>query len=204
MLITQAAVRTRLKLLTDSANEPVLADPADIDILMQMLRRVDLFGNPPDNYTEWAAGTLRVPGDLIVPQAKYSDPTNPIVRNGFFYTCTIGGASGGAEPAWPVVVGQVIADGAATWSCTGTAPWNPRYDLYYAVAQGWLLKTSRLVGHYNFMTGGKMLSREQFYDHCMDQYRLYARKSGIKGIRLGGHSVLGVDLGNMVPTNADG
>lgn len=203
MLTSQAQLRARLKLLTDSASEPVLADPADIDILLQMAKRVDLFGNPPDNYTEWAAGVLRAPGDQIVPVGKYGDPSDPIVRNGFYYTCTVGGVSSAAEPAWPVVVGALVADGAATWSCTGVAPWNPRYDLYYAVAQGWLLKSSRLVGHYNFMTGGKMLSRQQFYDHCMDQYKLYSRKSGIKGIRLGGHETLGVMTGGHVPTNAD-
>lgn len=204
MLVTLAQVRTRLKLLTDSASEPVLTDPADIDVLMQMTRRVDLFGIPPDNFNEWAAAILRVPGDQIVPVAHYSDPLLPITRNGFYYTCTVGGVSGAAEPVWPVVIGATVADGAATWSCTGVAPWNPRYDLYYGVAQGWLLKSSRLAGHYNFMTGGKMLSRQQFYDHCMDQYKLYARKSGIKGVRLGGHSVLGVDMGSMVPTNVDG
>ncbi len=203
MLASQAQVRARLKVLTDSANEPVLADPADIDVLMGMAKRVDLFGNPPDSYTEWSPSTLHVPGDVNVPVGKYSDPVNPIVRNGFYYTCTTGGAGGAVEPVWPVVVGQTVNDGAAVWTCSGAAPWNPRYDLYYAVAQGWLLKSSRLVGHYNFMTGGKMLSRQQFYDHCMDQYKLYARKSGIKGIRLGGHDVLGMHPAAFVETNAD-
>jgi hypothetical protein len=68
------------------------------------------------------------------------------------------------------------------------------------------LKSSRLVAHYNFMTGGKMLSRQQFYDHCMDQYKLYQRKSGVKALRLGGHDFLGEDLGRIggVETNASG
>lgn len=203
MLITQAEVRARIKLLTDSGVDPVLADPADIDVLLSQAKRVDLFGNPPDNYTEWAPSVLRVPGDLIVPVAKLSDPSNPVIRNGYYYTCTTGGASGSAEPTWPVVVGTTVADGAAVWTCTGTAPWNPRYDVNYAVAQGWLLKSNRLVGHYNFMTGGKMLSRDQFYAHCMKQYKLYSSKSGPKGIRLGMHETLGVNLGGHVPTNAD-
>lgn len=203
MLVTQAEVRARIKLLVDSAADPVLADPADIDVLMEIASRVDLFGNPPDTYKEWAPTTLYVPGDIVVSRAQRGDPSNPIIRNGFYYTCTVGGTSGTAEPVWPLVVGQNIASGTATFQCTGVAPWSPTYDLYYAVAQGWLLKSSRLAGHYNFMTGGKMLSREQFYEHCMAQYKLYSSKSGIKAIRLGQHEQLGMVAGHSVTTNAD-
>lgn len=190
MLLTQAQVRTRIKTLTDSAADPVLADPADIDVLMAYATKVDLFGVIPDVHKEWAAGALNVPGDLIVPTGKYGDAWIPIVRNGFYYICTVGGVGGTVEPAWPVVIGQVVVDGASTWSCVGAAPWSPTYDIYYAVAQGWLLKAGRLAGHYNFMSGGKMFSREQFYNHCIALYRRYSAKSGVKSIRLGPHSPL--------------
>lgn len=62
--------------------------------------------------------------------------------------------------------------------------WSPTYDVWYAVAQAWLLKSSRLAPRYLFMSGGKMLSRNQYYEHCVQQYRTYLQKSGLRSIRL--------------------
>ena len=66
-----------------------------------------------------------------------------------------------------------------------TENWTPTWDVNYAVAQIWLLKAGRLAGFYMFMSGGKMFSRQQFYDHCMRQYRIYLSKSPLKAFRLG-------------------
>jgi hypothetical protein len=43
----------------------------------------------------------------------------PTVQNGFRYECTAGGggASAAGEPAWPVVLGNTVVDGALTWTC---------------------------------------------------------------------------------------
>ena len=42
-------------------------------------------------------------------------PTRP---NGFCYEVTTdGGSSGAVEPAWPVVIGQTVADGGLVWTC---------------------------------------------------------------------------------------
>jgi hypothetical protein len=43
----------------------------------------------------------------------------PTVPNGFRYECTAGGggASAGAEPAWPTTLGNTVVDGALTWTC---------------------------------------------------------------------------------------
>lgn len=62
--------------------------------------------------------------------------------------------------------------------------WTESYDVNYAVAQAWLLKASRLPNRYLFMSGGKMLSRNQYYEHCMELYRTYLKKSGPRAIRL--------------------
>lgn len=66
----------------------------------------------------------------------------------------------------------------------GDPNWTPSWNIWYGVAQAWLLKSGRLTDRYLFMSGGKMLSRNQFYEHCMEQYRTYMRKAGITGIRL--------------------
>lgn len=207
MLVTQAQVRARIKLWTDSTSDPVLADPADIDVLVEMASRVDNYGNIPDQTQEWVAGATHAVGDYVVSVAKAGDAFIPIVRNGFQYQATAitTGVSGNAEPNWPLVIGGTVVDGGVTWTAVAVSSWNPTYDVNYAIAQGWLLKSTRLVGHYNFMANGKMLSREQFYDHCVAMYKRFSNKSGIKGIRMGQHDPLAQTIANGggVPTNAD-
>jgi hypothetical protein len=62
--------------------------------------------------------------------------------------------------------------------------WTPTWDLNYAIAQAWLVKAGKLSSRYLFMTGGKMLSRQQYYDHCMKMYHKFAMKAGVKAVRL--------------------
>jgi hypothetical protein len=64
------------------------------------------------------------------------------------------------------------------------ASWNPTWDVNFAIAQAWLLKAGRLSGAYLYMSGGKMLSRNQMYDHCLKQYRIFANKAHLKALRL--------------------
>lgn len=75
--------------------------------------------------------------------------------------------------------------------------WEPSFNVNYAVSQAWLLKASRLADRYLFMSGGKMLSRNQFYDHCMRQAKVYAAKAGIRSLRLS----YAVDTLDLVPAN---
>lgn len=205
MLASQAQVRARIKLLTDSGTDPVLTDPGDIDYLVECASRVDLFGNIPNYLPEWVTGNGYHVGDQVVSVAQYGDAFIPLVRNGFIYQCTVAGNSGATQPAWPTTIGQTIVDGTATWSCAATAPWNPTYDINYAVSRGWELKSLRLVGNYNFMANGKMLSREQFYTHCVQMQKRFAARAGVRGINLGGHDPLALQLGQGmgVPNNAD-
>lgn len=78
------------------------------------------------------------------------------------------------------------------------ASWTETYDVNFAIAQAWLLKSSRLAPRYLFMSGGKMLSRNQYYDHCMKQYKIYSMKSGIRSQKLSPTS-LGLD---SIPNNS--
>jgi hypothetical protein len=77
------------------------------------------------------------------------------------------------------------------------AGWTETYNANTAIALCWLLKSSRLAPRYLFMSGGKMFSRQQFYDHCMKQYKIYAMKAGISAQKL---SAAALGLG-VVPNN---
>ena len=78
--------------------------------------------------------------------------------------------------------------------------WTGTYDVNYAISQAWLFKASKLADRYLFMTGGKMFSRQQFYDHCMALYRRFAMKSPLRAARLA-PELDALSIGG-VPTNA--
>ena len=42
----------------------------------------------------------------------------PVTKNGRKYICTGAGTSGGTEPTWPTTIGQTVADGTVTWTCS--------------------------------------------------------------------------------------
>lgn len=67
----------------------------------------------------WAAGvdvTVRGAWD-----AGVGSFVRPTVFNGYHYSCSVAGTSGGAEPAWPTTLGATISDGSATWTCVKAA-----------------------------------------------------------------------------------
>lgn len=70
--------------------------------------------------------------------------------------------------------------------------WIPTYDWNYAVAQAWLIKSGRLARAYLFMTGGKMLSRQQFYQHCMEMHKKFASRANMNALRLSPERTLNV------------
>jgi len=46
------------------------------------------------------------------------DAVRPVARNGYVYEATAdAGSSAAAEPTWPTVAGQTVADGGITWTC---------------------------------------------------------------------------------------
>lgn len=96
---------------------------------------------------------------------------------------------------------SVLLDMGKTADKYGVRPtessWTQTYDVNFSIAQAWLLKSSRLAPRYLFMSGGKMLSRNQYYDHCIKQYKIYAAKSGVRAQKLSGTSD-GID---QIPNN---
>lgn len=63
--------------------------------------------------------------------------------------------------------------------------WTETYSLNHAASIGWKLKAGRLTNAYLFMSGGKMLSRNQMFDHCMAMARRYAAASGVASVGFG-------------------
>jgi hypothetical protein len=73
--------------------------------------------------------------------------TVPTVSNGFYYIAIQGGVSGGAQPAFPVGIGQQVGDGSILWRNAGpinTAAPAPPGCAHVTVYAGslWMLNTS--------------------------------------------------------------
>lgn len=79
------------------------------------------------------------------------------------------------------------------------ADWVGTYDVNYAVAQGWLVKAGRLAPRYLFMDAGKMFSRNQYYDHCLQLHRKFLMRSGVQAVPLVPDERLTLD---MIENNA--
>jgi hypothetical protein len=62
--------------------------------------------------------------------------------------------------------------------------WTPTYNLNHAASLGWKIKSGRLTNAYLFMSGGKMLSRNQMFEHCLTMSRRYAMAGGIGSVSI--------------------
>lgn len=60
--------------------------------------------------------------------------------------------------------------------------WVETYNVNHAASMGWKVKQGRLSNAYLFMSGGKMLSRNQMFDHCERMSRRYAMSSGVGSV----------------------
>jgi hypothetical protein len=65
--------------------------------------------NPPS----WVASTVYALS--VAKDHKAKSIVKPTTPNGFWYEATVGGTSGVTEPAWPVVLGGIVADGTVNW-----------------------------------------------------------------------------------------
>lgn len=192
----RAMAREKIRLFADTGVCPEITDPAEIEFLLDMGRIMDKYGAPPPKGFTWYPGILLGVGTFVVPS----------VPNGHYYSVTAMTATPGyTEPTWPTTSGgSVVVDG-VTYTEQGGMTWEETYDANYCIAQAWLTKAGRVASYYNFMVAGKMFSRQQFYDHCMKQYRVYASKARLKAIRLAtpliGQSLSNIPLWNDVPSN---
>lgn len=65
------------------------------------------------------------------------------------------------------------------------ANWYATWNIPYAVAYGWRLKSTRLVGLIKFTSGGTTYSREQFFEHCRQMQKDWMSRS-IESIQMVG------------------
>jgi hypothetical protein len=70
-----------------------------------------------NNFSYTITATTQIPtGTATILRREVT--VTPITKNGRKYICTGAGTSGGTEPAWPTTLGQTVADGTATWTCS--------------------------------------------------------------------------------------
>lgn len=114
-------------------------------------------------------------------------------------------ASPDTEPVLTSADLEVVLDISKRVDRYGVRPiddgWEDTYDWNYAVAQCWLIRAGRLANRYLFMSGGKMLSRNQYYEHCIDLYRKYLGRSDLRALRLAPGETSRLD---QVPSNWNG
>lgn len=185
--MTVAEARAEIEMFTVAAKFPTL-DAADIDALMKKAKRASppftagvLTGTPlnnnimprlkqgtvpPDTFVEWEAATLYAVGDQVV----------PAVRNGHFYTVTVGGTSAATEPDFPTDDEATVVDGTVTWQEAGVALWVPTWGLAYAIAQGWKLKAAKVTAAYDYQSDDQRLARSQIFKACMEQYKAWSKQ----------------------------
>lgn len=108
------------------------------------------------------------------------------------------------EPALDSADVDVVLDMSKRIDRYGVRPidtgWEPTYDHNYAVAQCWLVKATRLANRYLFMSGGKMFSRNQFYEHCMQLHYKFMARADMLALRLASETATKLE---QIPNNAN-
>lgn len=162
-------------MMTQSSVAPALTT-AEIEELLDLGRRADQYGIAPDYHDDWAASTVYAQGAVVVP------PT----RNGHYYTVTVAGTSGAAQPTWPTTAGATVVNGTVTFQQSGTTSWEPTYALNAAAAEGYRWKAAKLAAEFDVAVGaGTSFKRSQKYQQLMDLARTYARKGGLVSVPMG-------------------
>ncbi len=96
-------------------------------------------------------------------------------------------ADGDTDPALAPEDLDVLVTMCSIVDINGVMPsdtsWDPTFNINYGIAQAWLVKAARTANRYLFMTGGKMLSRQQYFDHCMKMHQKFLSRGQVMAIR---------------------
>jgi hypothetical protein len=157
-----------LRSMLATSEEPTLTDE-QVDLLLSISERVDVYGNSPANVSDvavYASAVAYVPGDLV--------------RSGDrFWLASTPGTSGGVT--FPDLRGlpaaeYVAEDNGIRWVDNGSL-WARTYDLNAAAAVGWRWKAGLVAHKYAFGTDGQTFTRNQWFAHCMQMAEVYGKRA---------------------------
>lgn len=179
MITAEQAIR-QIRQLCAADTFPTL-DGYVLEDLLERFRRPDFRGvldvdvpNPDGSlrlaangqYDVWAPSTAYTSGKMVV----------PIRRNGRVYSCSTPGTSGADAPLWPTTRGGTVTDGTVVWTETLAIVWQPAYDIFGAVAEGWRIKAGKVADKIDFMTQGDSYNGQQLHTHCLEMAKYYESK----------------------------
>ena len=121
-LYTDAALTTPFSGLYQLVHQTDLSDnPQDFQLWFgsAIASRVLKTTTNPDTNNITLTPLENLPSWLATTAYALGYTAEPTVDNGFRYTVTVAGTSGGAEPAWPTSgIGSTVVDGTVTWALT--------------------------------------------------------------------------------------
>lgn len=159
-----------LRILLAADDEPVL-DDVELAQMLKFGERCDMAGNSPLNLSSvlvYAIDEAYVVGDVVLDG-----------DTGRYWMALCSGTSTGVtfpDMAGSQVVSHTVEDGAVLWCDNGTR-WRPTYDLNSAASWGWRVKAGKVSSKYEFQADGQVYSRQQWFAHCMELSKSFARKA---------------------------
>jgi hypothetical protein len=164
--MTTAEALADLERMVVRTSDPTLS-ASDMNRLVELARIADVYGNPPDAYSEWKASE----------HVSSAQTRVPVSRNGYVYRAISSGHTGATEPTWPKTIGATVSDHHVTWECYAEAPWRWTWDLAGAASVGWSWKAAKAATDVSFSADGLQVSVGDLIKHCRLMSEIYARQS---------------------------
>ncbi len=101
-------------------------------VLTNSLESIDVLYLNIQPPSSWLSNSLYSNGQYVTPNFSWRAETNytegqrvvPVIANGLFYECIVGGLSSISEPSFPLIQNDTVNDNEITWKCLGGIPDN--------------------------------------------------------------------------------